>query len=373
MSEDPVQSETPRTERSAARRRTPDPAFWEGKRVLVTGHTGFVGSWAARWLQDLGAQVSGASLPVDEAAEYADPVAEDGNLVSHALDLRDAGAVAALVADRRPELVLHLAGLEGPARAGRAPSQAFAVNVMGTVNLLEALREQPDVQAVLAVTSDCIYLPTTRDEGNKESDPLGSQDPYTASKAACDAATESFARSCFEPRGVAVGRARGGALIGGGDYSPESPTLALLRGAESGKPVVLSHPYVTRPWLHVVDGVAGYLVYLEMLATDPATPRVLNFGPPPGGRLASLAELAEAALESLGSNQGWLHDPDAAGSEALRAELDTTAAYQTLGIDCALDPRQAIAWAADWRRAVAWGAEPGSVTLAQIRAYDTLS
>ncbi len=355
------------------RRWAPSPEFWAGRRVLVTGHTGFVGTWAARWLQHLGAQVSGASLPAQIVSDYSDQITEDAGIASHAVDITDAAALGSVIETCQPEFVLHLAGIEGQARAARDPAQAFAVNAAGTVNLLNALRDLPELKAVLVVTSDCIYRPTERDGGSIEDDPLAGGDAYAASKAACDLAVESFGQSWFEPRGVAVGRARGGALIGGGDYSPESLTLSLIRGAESGKPVVVCDPGLTRPWLHVVDGVAGYLAYLEALVSRPETPRVLNFGPPPGTRPVTLAELAGAALDALGSNQGWLEEPADSRAGLRHAILDTSAAYAVLGIDCALDADQAIAWAADWRRAVAWGADPASVTVAQIQAYPALA
>ncbi len=356
-----------------ARRASPDPNFWNGKRVLLTGHTGFKGSWAALWLTRLGAEVTGLSLAPDQSPALYDLAKVDQLVASRIVDLRDRAAVEAVAAAAPVDIVLHMAAQPLVRASVADPVGTFATNVMGTVHLLEALRSVEDLKAVLCITTDKVYANAETGRSFVESDPLGGKDPYSGSKAASEIAIASYAKSYFDKKGVPVGSARGGNVIGGGDYSRDRLVADIVRGVSAGQPVVLRHPEATRPWQHVLDCVAGYLVLLEALATDPATPRAVNFGPEPGGAVITVGELATAALQALGADRPWVHEPDPHSIEAGLLAIDTTLARERLGFVSRLDGPTAVGWTMDWHRAQAAGADPRQTCLDQIAAYERLA
>jgi len=351
--------------------RRPDPAFWSGKRVLLTGHTGFKGSWAALWLERLGATVTGLAKAPDQDPSLFELAGVAEAVDSHFVDLRDQAAVEALVASRPFDIVLHMAAQPIVRAAVEDPVEAFATNVMGTAHLLQALRGQPALKAVLAVTTDKVYANADTGRAFVESDPLGGKDPYSGSKAACEIAVASFARTYFDRLGTPVATARGGNVIGGGDYSRDRLVADVVRSVKAGRPLALRHPEATRPWQHVLDCVAGYLVYLEALAQEADTPRAMNFGPEPGGAVITVGELATAALEALGGPP-WRHEPDPASVEARLLAIDTTLAGERLGFASRLDGPAAVAWTMDWHKAEAAGQDLRQATLDQIAAYERL-
>lgn len=350
----------------------PDPAFWSGKRVLLTGHTGFKGSWAAIWLTRMGAQVTGLALPPDqqpalfELADVAEVVAS-----SRFVDLRDADAVARALSGEAFDLVLHMAAQPIVRASVEDPVGTFAANIMGTAHLLQALRAQPALKAVLAVTSDKVYANNEQGRAFQEGDALGGKDPYSASKAAAEIVTQSFARSFFDKAGVPVATARGGNVIGGGDFSRDRLVADIVRAGRAQDQVVLRHPEATRPWQHVLDCVAGYLVYLERLAADPSAPRALNFGPRPGGREVSVGELATRATAALGA-QPWRHEPDPNSIEARSLGIDASLARQVLGFESRLDAPAAVDWTMDWYRREAEGDDALALVREQITRYESL-
>lgn len=349
----------------------PSAAFWSGKRVLLTGHTGFKGSWAAAWLASLGARVTGLALSPDHEPALFD-AARIGEIVdSHILDLRDQAAVEALVAASEFDLVLHMAAQPIVRTSIEDPVGTFSANVMGTAHLLQALRGQRALKAVLVVTSDKVYANNEQGRAFREGDGLGGKDPYSASKAAAEIVTQSFARSFFDKAGAPVATARGGNVIGGGDFSRDRLVADIVRAARSQSQTVLRHPEATRPWQHVLDCVAGYLVYLERLASDPAVPRALNFGPRPGGAEVTVGELATRAIQALGS-QPWRHEPDASSIEARALGIDASLARQVLGFESRLDAPAAVDWTMDWYRAQAEGADARSLVRDQISRYEGL-
>jgi CDP-glucose 4,6-dehydratase len=353
------------------RGRRPDPAFWAGKRVLLTGHTGFKGSWAALWLSRMGAEVTGLALAPDQSPSLYDLARVDETLASRIVDLRDRAGVADAVGSDAFDLVLHMAAQPIVRASVEDPVGTFATNVMGTVHLLEALRRQPALKAALCITTDKVYANAETGRAFVETDPLGGKDPYSGSKAACEIAVASYARSFFDKKGAPVATGRGGNVIGGGDYSRDRLVADVIRAAKADEQLVLRHPEATRPWQHVLDCVAGYLVYLESLATDPETPRSMNFGPLPGGAAISVGELATAALQGL-SAQPWRHQPDPSSIEAKTLSIDTTLASRRLPFASRLDGPAAVRWTIDWHRAEARGADLRAVTLDQIAAYETL-
>jgi CDP-glucose 4,6-dehydratase len=344
-----------------------NPAFWVGKRVLLTGHTGFKGSWATLWLSELGAEVTGLALPADQKPNLFGLAGVERRIESRLVDLRSADAVDALVGGRTFDLVLHLAAQPIVRVAIEDPVGAFETNVMGTAHLLQALRGQAALQAVLVVSSDKVYANDGSGRPFTEAEPLGGKDPYSASKAATEMVTRSFAESFFQ--GVPVATARGGNVIGGGDFSRDRLVSDIVRAAEAGTPVVLRHPQATRPWQHVLDCLAGYFRYVEVLVTDAGAPRAVNFGPRPGGPAVTVGELATLAVEALGGRT-WRHEPDPDSLEAPALAIDAGLAKRALGFESRLDARGAVALTMDWHRRQASGEDALALCLEQIRDYE---
>jgi CDP-glucose 4,6-dehydratase len=346
-----------------------DPGFWRGKRVLLTGHTGFKGAWAAIWLRALGVEVTGLALAPDQTPSLFELAAVDGLARSLIVDLRDQSAVEAVLDGKSFDLVLHMAAQPIVRTAIADPVATFASNVMGSVHLLQALRTQAGLKAILAITSDKVYANAETGRAFTEGDPLGGKDPYSASKAAAEIVVQSFARSYFEPAGVPLATARGGNVIGGGDFSRDRIVADIVRAARGQEQVVLRHPEATRPWQHVLDCVAGYLVYLQRLATDPAAPRAMNFGPKPGGREVTVGELATLGVEALGA-QPWRHEPDPKSLEAKSLAIDAGLARRVLGFESRLDAPAAVALTMDWYRRQADGEDALALCRSQIAGYE---
>lgn len=349
-----------------------DARFWRGKRVLLTGHTGFKGGWAALWLHRLGAQVTGLGL-APEPLSLCEVLGVERLVHSHRVDLRDAAAVAAVVAEARPELVLHMAAQPLVRRSLRDPVETFATNLLGTVHLLQALRGAPDLQAVLVVTTDKVYQPSPTGQPHREDDRLGGLDPYAASKAACELATAAMAASFFSPSGVPVATARAGNVIGGGDFAAERLVPDAMRAARAGLVLALRNPDATRPWQHVLDCLSGYLAYLAALAKGHSVPSTLNFGPNPRMPSASVGVLASAMLEALGAATDWAQDPSPQPPETHALALDSHLARERLGWRDRLAGPRMVEATASWYRAWAEGEEDmRAVTLRQIAAYEAI-
>jgi CDP-glucose 4,6-dehydratase len=344
-------------------------SFWDGKRVLLTGHTGFKGAWAAIWLSRLGAKVTGLALPPDQTPSLFELAGVEQLVDSRFVDLRERGAVAAALDGATFDIVLHLAAQPIVRASVEDPIGTFASNIMGTAHLLEALRSQSALQAVLVVTSDKVYANAETGRAFAEGDALGGKDPYSASKAATEIVTTSFARSFFEPMGVPVATARGGNVIGGGDFSRDRLVADIVRAARGQEPVVLRHPDATRPWQHVLDCLAGYLAHAQALATDPKAPRALNFGPRAGGPEVTVGEMATLGVEALGARP-WRHEPDPASLEAKSLAIDASLAKRTLGFESRLEAPDAVALTMDWYRRQANGEDALSLCREQIDGYE---
>ena len=349
----------------------PNRAFWSGKRVLLTGHTGFKGSWAAIWLSAMGAKITGLALAPDQTPALFELAGVAGLVDSRITDLRDQAAVEQALEGEAFDLVLHMAAQPIVRTSIEDPVATFSANVLGTAHLLQALRAQPALQAVLVITSDKVYANNEQGRAFQEGDALGGKDPYSASKAAAEIVTQSFARSFFDKAGVPVATARGGNVIGGGDYSRDRLVADIVRAGQAQSVTVLRHPEATRPWQHVLDCVAGYLVYLERLASDPKAPRALNFGPKPGGAEVTVGELATRATQALGA-QPWRHEPDPNSLEAKALGIDASLARQLLGFESRLDAPAAVEWTMDWYRAQADGDDALSLVRDQIKRYESL-
>jgi CDP-glucose 4,6-dehydratase len=284
-------------------------------------------------------------------------------------DLADLDALSALVAEFQPEFIFHLAAQPLVRLSYDIPVETFATNVMGTAHLLDALRGKSGLQAVLVVTSDKVYANAETGEAFAEDAALGGKDPYSASKGAAEIVTASFARTYFDKAGVPLATARGGNVIGGGDFSRDRIVADIVRAARAGEAVVLRHPEATRPWQHVLDCLAGYLTYLQALATDPKAPRALNFGPRPGGAGVTVGELATLGVEALGGKP-WRHEPDPNSLEARSLAIDGSLAKRVLGFESRLDAPEAVALTMDWYARQAAGEDALSLCRTQIADYE---
>jgi CDP-glucose 4,6-dehydratase len=314
----------------------PDPAFWRGRRVLVTGHTGFKGSWLCRMLAALGAEVQGIALdPEAGPSPFAALRVKQVLAADHRADIRDPCRLARLLREAQPDIVLHLAAQALVGRSHRDPSGTFATNVMGTVNLLEALRGL-NLAAVLVVTSDKVYRNDGLGRAFMESDPLGGNDPYSASKAACEIAVASY-RASFD---LKLATARAGNVIGGGDFSEDRIIPDLVRAMVDGVPLKVRQPDSTRPFQHVRDVLRGYMLFVEQIAAGRAPP-ALNFGPGDG-------EVKVRELLALWGDVRWERVPGEVFREAPRLALDSSLAGESLGWAPGLDTPRAIAATAAW-------------------------
>lgn len=343
-----------------------NPGFWAGKRVLLTGHTGFKGSWASIWLTRMGAEVTGLSLAPDQTPSLFEMTRVAERVDSHLGDIRDAAAIDAALKGKIFDLVLHMAAQAIVRTSVEDPLGTFDTNVMGTARLLQALRGQPELKAVLTITSDKVYANNDSGRAFQEGDNLGGKDPYSASKAAAEIVVQSFAKSYFKD--VAVGTARGGNVIGGGDFSRDRLVADIVRATRAGEAVVLRHPEATRPWQHVLDCLAGYFTLLEALATRPDAPRALNFGPRPGGTEVTVGELATLGVQALGGKP-WVHEPDPNSLEAKALAIDATLARTVLGFESRLAAPDAVALTMDWYGRQAAGEDALALCLEQIEGY----
>jgi CDP-glucose 4,6-dehydratase len=357
----------------ALSRPSPNPGFWAKQRVLLTGHTGFKGAWAALWLERLGATVHGFALAPDQAPDMFSRLQPYRRLTSTIDDIRDPEAVRRAVAEAAPTVVLHMAAQPLVRRSYADPVATFATNVMGTVNLLDALRAAPGVAAVLVVTTDKVYR---NEDGGKrfaENDPLGGHDPYSASKACTETATAAYAASFFTPAGVRLATARAGNVIGGGDWSVDRLIPDVWRALHRGEPLELRYPGATRPWQHVLDSLSGYFVYLERLASAAgAVPLTMNFGPDDATGL-TVAAVAETIAGHLPGARGWIAAPGDFPVEAQALALDPARAESILGWRSRLPVHEALEWTAEWYRGFDAGIDVRRLSLDQIQRYEALA
>ena len=306
-----------------------NPAFWRNKQVLVTGHTGFKGGWLALWLQKLGAHVAGYALPplsqpnLFIAAEIA------AGMESFRGDVRDLASIQSVIRRFEPEIVFHLAAQPLVRQSYEQPVETFATNVLGTINLLEAVRPVDTVRAVVVVTSDKCYEQGQRP--CRESDILGGHDPYSASKGCAELATSAYRRSFLAERGIGVATVRAGNVIGGGDWAADRILPDAVRAIERGLPLAVHHPHAVRPWQHVLEPLAGYLLLAERLHADPQRwASAWNFGPS-AEECFTVAELLDLLFERWGDGR-WVSHPDARQlHETATLRLDATKARKRLG------------------------------------------
>lgn len=340
-----------------------DAAFWAGRSVLLTGHTGFKGTWLSLWLQQLGARVTGLSDAVPTTPSLHDLARAGDGTEQVVADVRDRDAVRAAVAAAAPSVVLHLAAQPLVRRSYEEPEETFAVNVQGTVNVLDAVRDTGGADAVVVVTSDKCYAPGP--DPHREDDPLGGDDPYSASKAAAELVAAAY-RSSF---GLPLATARAGNVIGGGDWSSDRLVPDAMRALMAGEEVSLRNPAAVRPWQHVLCPLDGYISLAEAVVRDPGTfAGPFNFGPEREDE-QPVSAIAERLGALWGGDARIVAQPGEHPPESEVLRIDSAKARERLGWHPAWDLDAALRAIVDWYRAYERGDDLRGVTLAQIEAY----
>jgi CDP-glucose 4,6-dehydratase len=348
--------------------------FYRGKRIFVTGHTGFKGSWMSLWLKRLGAAVTGFSLPPGPDPALFELARVGDGLTSVWGDVRDLSALSQALLAAQPAVVFHLAAQPLVRLSYADPVSTFAVNVMGTVNLLEAVRHSPSVQAVAIITSDKCYDNREWVWGYRENEPMGGADPYSCSKGCAELVTAAYRRSFFGMNGAAaVGSCRAGNVFGGGDWSADRLIPDIARAILAGKPVCLRNPDAVRPWQHVLEPVSGYLLLGARLAGSASDGRVYadgwNFGPNPGSDL-TVEQLAKLMIEHWGQGEIEINRDKSAPHEAHTLRLDSSKARHWLDWKPVLSLEESIRWTVDWYRDFSQKPdELAELTNAQIDEY----
>jgi CDP-glucose 4,6-dehydratase len=347
----------------------PQASFWRGKRVLLTGHSGFKGSWLTLWLQRMGAEVAGISLPPNTEPSLFMLARITEICQSHFCDIRDAGDVAALVKSFDPQVVFHLAAQPLVRASYREPLETFDTNIMGTAHILDALRGLDSVRVAVMVTTDKVYRNLEQDRAYTEDDSLGGHDPYSGSKAASELVIGSYRDAYLDEQGVAVATARAGNVVGGGDWSEDRLIPDAVRAWQGGRTLEIRCPEAVRPWQHVLDPLAGYLTLAERLWEAPSLSGSYNFGPAPNtaASVKKVIELARAnfssARVSYGTGREGLH-------EAGLLVLDNDKARATLGVNPRWSLARSIENTLEWYRAQQHGADARELCLKDIAEFE---
>jgi len=345
--------------------------FWVGKRVFLTGHTGFKGSWLALWLQQLGAHVTGYALaPVTQPNLFGLAGVAHG-MDSCLGDVRDGIALSRSMQSAQPEIVIHMAAQALVRYGYQNPVETYATNVMGTVNLLEAVRACSSVRVVVSVTSDKCYDNKEWVWGYREHEALGGYDPYSSSKAAAELVTGAYRTSYFEAQGVAVATARAGNVIGGGDWAADRLVPDVLSAFAAGHAVQIRNPNAVRPWQHVLEPLSGYLSLAEHLYRKPLDfAGAWNFGPREEDE-QTVRWIVEQLAATWGANATWDFDTSQQPHEAHYLKLDISKACMKLHWRPQWTLGQALAKTAQWYRHHSDGDEMRNLTLEQIAAYQS--
>ncbi len=350
-----------------------DPTFWAGRRVLITGHTGFKGAWLSLWLSALGARVTGLSNGVPTSPSLFELARVAEQVEDLRVDVRDPAALHDAVCATSPEVLIHMAAQPLVRASFADPRATYEINVMGTVNVLDAVRRAADVRVVVNVTSDKCYENREWEWGYRESEPMGGHDPYSSSKGCAELVTDAFRRSFFsDPDGTRLASARAGNVIGGGDWGAERLVPDVMRAALAGETVRVRNPTAIRPWQHVLSPLSGYLMLAQALWDAPQLAGGWNFGPADEDARPVRA-VVEQLAERWSGELRWSSDPGPHPHEAHYLKLDSSRARTLLGWQPAWALDDALDAVVDWYCAFADGDDMQAVTRRQIDAFQSAS
>ena len=342
--------------------------FWRGKRVLLTGHTGFKGGWFALWLQQLGADLTGIALAPNTAPNLFELAQIHTGMNSHICDIRDATELAQIVRTAQPEVVFHLAAQPLVRASYKDPLATYDTNVMGTANLLDALRGHESLKVAVMITTDKVYRNNEWHYPYRETDALGGHDPYSASKAASEIVIASYRDAYLQAQGVAVASARAGNVIGGGDWSEDRLIPDAVRAWQSNQPLEIRRPQAIRPWQHVLEPLYGYLTLAQKLWQHPDSAGAYNFGPHTH-EAATVRQVIEQARAVFGRGEVIYQDGNTGPHEAGWLALETAKLRETLGLNPQWPLAETVQRTLSWYRAQQQGADARSLCLAEIAAY----
>lgn len=354
-----------------------DSKFWAGKRVFLTGHTGFKGGWLALWLTHLGANVRGYSLDPYSSPNIFDVVRLGDEVEDIRGDIRDGASLDHALIDFAPEVVFHLAAQPLVRLSYEDPILTYETNVIGTARVLDAVRRSNSVRAVVSVTTDKCYENKEWIWGYRETDPLGGHDPYSSSKACAEIVSAAYRQSYFpadqlSKHGVALATARAGNVIGGGDWSHDRLIPDLVRGFLAGSPVPIRRPNAIRPWQHVLEPLGGYILLAEkLLSGNPKYATAYNFAPA-SDDAKPVRWIVDHMTRAWGGGASWFLDEDPSVHEAGYLKLDASRAHADLGWTPRLNLGNALDWLIIWYKAQNAGEDMRTLTLGQIKSYEAL-
>ena len=346
-----------------------DPGFWQGRRVLVTGHTGFKGSWLSLWLNSMGAKVGGLALPPPSDPSLFD-LARLSEVVDHAVgDVRDFEVVKARVAGFRPDVIIHLAAQPLVRFSYHEPALTYATNVMGTLHVLEAARQLDCVRAIVNVTTDKCYENQEWEWGYREVEPMGGDDPYSSSKACSELVSSAYRTSFMKQAGIALATARAGNVIGGGDWAEDRLIPDILRALGRKEVVKIRMPSATRPWQHVLEPSSGYLVLAQALVNHGETfEEAWNFGPEDSS-VQPVRWLVDRLCTAWGDGAAWEEERQDELHEANFFKLDISKARRRLGWAPRWSIEETISRIVGWQRGWLRNEDVRDLTLAEIAQY----
>jgi CDP-glucose 4,6-dehydratase len=348
--------------------------FWQARRVFLTGHTGFKGGWLSLWLQKLGAEVTGYALPPSTHPNIFEEARVGAGMASHIGDIRDGVKLMTAIQEAAPEVIIHMAAQPLVRRSYLDPVETYSINVMGTVNLLEAVRKCASVRAVVNVTSDKCYENKEWHRPYREYDAMGGYDPYSSSKGCSELVTSAYRNSYFNgitavQHQVALASARAGNVIGGGDWSKDRLIPDMFKAIARGEPVLIRNPQAVRPWQHVLEPLRGYLILAERLfegGTEYA--EAFNFGPREND-VRSVEWIVNRLANIWGETTKWQLDGSHHPHEATLLQLEVTKASDRLGWMPTLSLDEALQLTADWTRASIERRDMNAFTISQIDSY----
>jgi len=349
---------------------TVTPDFWKGKKVFLTGHTGFKGSWLSLWLQNMGADVMGYALAPPTTPALFDEAGVGEGMQSHIGDIRDLQAITRSMVEFGPEILIHMAAQPLVRLSYKQPVETYATNVMGTVHVLEAARQCPDLRAIVNVTTDKCYENREWEWGYRENEPMGGHDPYSSSKGCMELVTSAYRNSFFgNDQPVALASARAGNVIGGGDWAEDRLIPDILTAFEKRQSVVIRNPQSTRPWQHVLEPLSGYLVLAENLwARGQEVAQGWNFGPKDEDA-RPVCWILEHMVDTWGEGASWALNQNPQPHEAHYLKLDVSKARIHLHWSPTWSLETTLAYIVKWHRAWLNGNDVKALCLAEINAY----